>query len=1002
MRPFPFQQATVDAAVDQLQGKGKKRFLVADEVGLGKTVVAREVIRKLSGGGSKRFTIYYVTSNTKVSDQNARRLVDFLVDPSQAVSRVDRLALTPSERPNIALRLHPFSPTTSFAPLTARPQTGKAGERAFVSWLLHRCYRGILEELPEGLLRQRAKSGWEKAVYRACPRAMKVSIRFVSAYRSKLVLEFGHNARKRIVEAAEQPENWLGVLSRLRRSLAEACLLARPPDLVVFDEFQRYRELLAPAKEDRLARALLNGENGRRPAVLLLSATPYRLFSESWEISGGAQPHEELFSIIEFLGGPAVRNNTESLFRHFGSILRRIGETSGQPLDSSLIETAKDVRTQIEAKLRPLIARTERHGNGYDHGSGTRLPEHTVESVDLRVFRHFASAVSPKFRIAAVPYWLSVPLPAQALGSRYRISKGVEFEPHHSVPAIRRTRRGRRPRDGWGSSKLRALLKVLPLDQLALPWVAPSLEWWPLGGAWRGAPSPKLLMFSRFRATPQSVAGLVSLEVESRYARKEGDSYNKAWKRRKLQARANGASTLTLFHPSKFLIEATDPLKGHHATRAQAHATVKRQLVIRLKQLGIAHRPPRRAESARRKPLWQVLAAIEKTNGTFDDNLSAWRVLSDDEGVVSTLLDRCAEVQPLEWISKRELDDLASMALGGPGIVAGRAWLRHYNSALDSAGLATLTRFCWVRLRNYLDNPVFWRRLRADKPTAALQAAVIDGGLESLLDEQFWLARTRVPPHALLSDLHDALGATAGWFVFKDLPAGPSGVRVRCHAAVPFGGTDSGEDPLAGDDNTRPARSHELRQAFNAPFWPHLLATTSVGQEGLDFHNWCQKIVHWDLPSNPVDLEQREGRISRFGGLAVRRPLARLVGPCALADTARAGGSPWCHLEQHARMSHSDDAGLSPWWLLQNAAIERYAFSLPQSRDVARFHRLRRQRLLYRVVLGQPDQEDLVDLLASGDEERTRVVAALTLNLSPYQAAQCASSAPARSGVVCE
>ena len=155
--------------------------------------------------------------------------------------------------------------------------------------------------------------------------------------------------------------------------------------------------------------------------------------------------------------------------------------------------------------------------------------------------------------------------------------------------------------------------------------------------------------------------------------------------------------------------------------------------------------------------------------------------------------------------------------------------------------------------------------------------------------------------------------------------------------AVPFGGTETGEDPLAGEDKIRPARSHELRQAFNAPFWPYLLATTSVGQEGLDFHNWCQRITHWDLPSNPVDLEQREGRISRYGGLVVRRPLALLIGGKALADTAREGGSPWRHIEQHARTQLGDETGLSPWWLFRDAAIERHAFSLPQSRDAARF-----------------------------------------------------------------
>ena len=987
MKPFPFQQATVDAAIARLGGGGRRRFLVADEVGLGKTVVAREVIRHLSGGGSKPFTVYYVTSNTKVSDQNARRLVDFLgSDSDSAVSRVDRLGLILLEKPSRELRLYPLAPITSFAPLTARPQTGKAGERAFISWLLERCYTGILDELPKGLLRQRAKSGWPTAIDRAQPLAMNVPRKFVDAYRSKLVSTFGHGARARIVKAAEEPREWLTVLARLRRSLAEACLLARPPDLVVFDEFQRYRDLLAPAKEDRLVRALLEGENGCRPAMLLLSATPYRLFSETWEISDGAQPHEQLFGIVEFLGGQGARNDTEKLFYRFGEILRHIGETSDQPLDSSLVDKAKEVRGQIEARLRPLIARTERHVASDIGAPGTRLPNHSLEPVDLHVFRHFANAVPPRFRTAAVPYWLSVPLPAQALGTRYKISRSAKFKPERSVPALKQVRRARRLKDGWGSSKLRALLEILPVDHLALPWVAPSLEWWPLSGPWRGAPSPKLLMFSRFRATPQSVAGLMSLEVESRYAHTQGDSYNKAWKRRKLQAKVSQGATLALFHPSKFLIETTDPLKGRHATQAQARATIKHQIVTRLKQLGISDKPSRKADSARRKPVWQVLAAIEKTDCTFERNLDAWRSLSDDEGVLSTLLERYAEVQPLDWISPRELDDLAAMALGGPGIVAGRAWLRHYDCALEPAGLAALTRFCWHRLRNYFDNPVFWQRLGAGKPTAILQAAVIDGGLESLLDEQFWLARSRVTPHALVDDLYDALGATAGWFVFKDLPAGSSGVRVRCHAAVPFGGTESGEDPLAGDQKMKPARSHELRQAFNAPFWPHLLATTSVGQEGLDFHNWCQRITHWDLPSNPVDLEQREGRISRFGGLFVRRPLARSVGAKALADTARAGGSPWCHLERHARTEHGDTMGLSPWWLLQDAAIERHALSLPQSRDAARFQRLRRQRLLYRVALGQPDQEDLVDLLALGDEERIKVITALTLNLSAYRA----------------
>ena len=132
MKPFPFQEATVAAAIARLDGTGRRRFLVADEVGLGKTVVAREVIRQLSRDGSKRYTVYYVTSNTKVSDQNARRLVDFLGTASKpAVSRVDRLGLIALEKPARRLRLHPLAPITSFAPLAARPPD-RQGRRACV------------------------------------------------------------------------------------------------------------------------------------------------------------------------------------------------------------------------------------------------------------------------------------------------------------------------------------------------------------------------------------------------------------------------------------------------------------------------------------------------------------------------------------------------------------------------------------------------------------------------------------------------------------------------------------------------------------------------------------------------------------------------------------------------------------------------------------------------------------------------------------------------------
>jgi hypothetical protein len=36
--------------------------------------------------------------------------------------------------------------------------------------------------------------------------------------------------------------------------------------------------------------------------------------------------------------------------------------------------------------------------------------------------------------------------------------------------------------------------------------------------------------------------------------------------------------------------------------------------------------------------------------------------------------------------------------------------------------------------------------------------------------------------------------------------------------------------------------------------------------------------MHWNLPCNPIDLEQREGRINRFKCLAIRQNVADKYG----------------------------------------------------------------------------------------------------------------------------
>lgn len=993
-RSKPFQQATVAAATKALTGANPlRRFLVADEVGLGKTVVARDVLAAIARK-ARKFTIYYISSGHKVADQNKVELLRFLDedDADDALSKIDRVGLIPFEEKRAgSLRLYAFTPHTSFSS-TKRLYGGKAVERAFIKLLLDEIYPGLTCTFRDGFIEHGATTGWVWALAEAERKFEHASAAFKTAYGRALREEFGKPAREMIARAANNPKIADGhTIGLMRKALAQAALDSATPDLVILDEFQCYRELLDAGEDNPLALQLLQGKDGASPPpILLLSATPYRFYAERWEASAGAAPHVELFDLIEFLGGSDVRSEAEAQFRRFGDLLHVIGRL---PVESrpTAVSEAKTIKHRLEALLTPLMSRTER--SAAREGSEPPPNPVRIEPHDLDVFRHFTAAVPKNLKTATIAYWLSVPLPAQALGDRYQISRGLEFPATRSVPRLGVTTWSKPPKDSWGSAKLRALGDIVSTDALALPWILPSLTWWAPSGPWAKVEQPqKMLIFSRFRATPQSVAALVSLEVERKFVGKSSLPYANAWKKRHLNPKNNQGPTLALFHPSPFLIRAVDPLDvldGASIKKVRAQA---RQQIIRALPVSIAPEAPNKRDSRRRKPAWAVLAAIEGAQKQphlreFAAIQKDWGWVAPKDAALQSLLKLRQEAEPISWISKWELEALVDMALGAPGVVTGRALYRHLPELFDykSQHYRKLTRFCWTKLRTYLDRPVFWSVLPGDDATEKYQRACIEGCLEAVLDEHFWLRKSKVGGIGLIDDLSGALSANVGTFGFKGM-AKKEKIRIRCHAAVPFGGTESEAQRQDQDDNSQaPARSEEIRSAFNTPFWPYILATTSVGQEGLDFHSWCDRLGHWDLCSSPVDLEQREGRVQRFGGLTVRRPLAQKLGKDALAAARRDLVSPWDAVAASANEAFKyDETGLTPWWTLPGADLKRHLFALPQSRDIDRYSKLKTQRLLYRVALGQPDQEDLVELLTDDDPEAMRLLQGLTLNLSAF------------------
>ncbi|MFY9140790.1 MAG: helicase-related protein, partial [Thermacetogeniaceae bacterium] len=185
--------------------------------------------------------------------------------------------------------------------------------------------------------------------------------------------------------------------------------------------------------------------------------------------------------------------------------------------------------------------------------------------------------------------------------------------------------------------------------------------------------------------------------------------------------------------------------------------------------------------------------------------------------------------------------------------------------------------------------------------------------------------------------------------------------NLRCRFALRFGDAKNA-------DEEGETRSDQVRSAFNSPFRPFILATTSIGQEGLDFHQYCHEVYHWNLPSNPVDLEQREGRIHRYKGHVIRRNIAKTYTLLSLKETLKGLQDPWQLLFEAAYSECSKEkSDLVPFWIYERGGykIVRHIPALPLSREISRLNELKRALVAYRMVLGQPRQEDLLRCIES-------------------------------------
>ena len=996
-----FQRDAVDHVIERFYGPGSAeasgRFLVADETGLGKSIVARGVIARAiehlqDVDHVDRIDIVYVCSNVDLATQNLRRLN---VTGDKHIGMATRLTLLAKESRRLSeksadggkkVNLVSFTPGTSFSDGGWRQ--GSAPERAMLTVILDKIAnrtpsdRRVTRLLMHGTVKspQRFDHWYVKPLVRELagepdPRIVNAFTRMIEADGSldRFIALRDEVRRKHSVPSELWHRNH-DLIAEFRQSLAKAGVDTLEPDLIILDEFQRFRHLLNPESGDaaELAHALFEHPDAK---VLLLSATPYKPFTNSDDAED--DHYQDFLATIRFLAGGAPgaeREVAASLAAYRQSLV----------LGGDAATAARRVRDA----LTPLMTRSERPpiGEREDLVAVRHLPTASPTSADLcewASLRELGRSVDSPIDLE---YWKAIPYFASFMDgykSAERVKAALEGPDAATVAALLSSTRSLNaqavarfdPID-LGNGHLRALAdETLGRGWWKLLWVPPTmpyLEPGPVFAPLSDGSVTKQVLFSAWTGVPTAIASLLSYEADRLAAgdrsvlRENTPDARKAvgarLQYRLAEGRAAAMSTLALFWPHPALAELGDPLA---AVRAAGERVPASNLLDRVE-----------ASLIEGEPAEQVSDALFAYPGVLPADLqdaSAEQLVESraEEGRVGGLLEHVrVALEQASSSAPLSHPELARLAAHSPGSIAYRAVRSIAGPHVSAAGMWTAafelvrgirtlfnrTESIALLVTLYGDDQPYWR---------SVLDYCADGNLQSVMDEYLYQLLSEAGGGELDDDGVKSLARRAveamelrpARYVARDTTPARNEIPMMARFALRYGGKYATES-----DDATGVRQGEVRGSFNSPFAPFVLASTSVGQEGIDFHWWSHSVIHWNLPSNPVDFEQREGRVNRFAGHAVRKNVAETHWSDVIASTdVRA----WRAAFDAAATTENDLGEFSPWWLYPGRArIHRVLAHYPLSRDVSKYERLRSALTLYRLTLGQPRQEDMVEMLA--------------------------------------
>jgi hypothetical protein len=1055
------------------------RFLVADEVGLGKTHVAKgvvaQVVDHLQRAGDVRHDIVYVCSNGAIARQNVRKLVPKGIKAMDSVERLTMLPLADLDSgagDASGVNLLAITPGTS---LKFGQSTGMFRERCLAYAFLRATWgtelmvprarwifwAGVSPDNGDDRLRS-----WEQHHRDRIGRSLQEFgevLAEVDAGRSASGRPSIRDLFDTIVDGLaykrEFPDDlWklrAEMIGEVRRILAIVGIRALKPDLVILDEFQRFKDLLNPDPNNfaaELAHRLFNfvDRDSQRPTrTLLLSATPYRMYTTADDVSG--DHYEDFLATCAFL----FQDDDKVAGLADGFAALRGALTSAEALGG-----AEAICQDIGIRLRSVMARTERLSATPDRDG--MLTEHdalaSIAPDDLRAYLRLGNLAEAVSQHEPTEYWKAGPYLINFM-ERYKLKEAIDRAAVDGTLA-----EGERLEPGPGlltwadieaykavdpqNGRLRWLIDDLERRRaFELLWMPASLPYYDTGSVYEtpeAASFTKRLIFSGWAVVPKVVSSLVSYEAERHayasrhheysvdYGRRGGQRLLfRTTERTATEARAGEAdtkrraaamTTFLLVWPSPTLAEIGDP-RRHFAGRSRQVSQILAETTesVRSVLAPLLERAPTDGVIDLRW-YWAAPLFLDRRTHPYaidllfgSNSASYWEGNDAGEGFLVHLAEAKAMVAYGPSALGRPPDDLAEVlaevAVGGPGQCSLRAVSGV--TGLPVSDDACLLSAAWISsaFRAFFNAPevtgiVLGRRAEsaegeegASRYWRDVVRHAIDGNLQAVLDEHAHVLRDWLG-HLNLDDADRRAGAAddIAVAIAEALEVRTSSFRVdiplrrrngqialdehrmRSRFAVAFG--------TQAVDGGGEARVESVSASFNSPFWPFVLTSTSVGQEGLDFHLWCHAVVHWNLPSNPVDLEQREGRVHRFKGHAVRRNIAATLGPALLEGGIAHGTDVWDKLFTRAAATRgTKDDEMVPYWVFHEgpAKVERHVPVLPFSRDATSLPRLRRTLAAYRLAFGQPRQEELVEFLNAErtDAELMEIISKVRIDLTP-------------------